>query len=468
MDSAWLTERRILEAGIPVVLSNEEQTWSDMFKVEAADDLRTATLWESHVPGSYAQEKLMYGAVQSMENMGYDVSSLLPLLAKGDEALAAKDYEQLHLITADLLMKMFNDLPVNPQSDYHKYRVYETFEQYAQSVSFPADAPVDMTSAKFLDQMHAGWQAQIVGGAVGTALEGYTYENILATFGQVHDYVRTPNTMNDDITFEIAFLLAFEQAGYKVTSRDIALRWKQQIPGGWSAEEIALKNLALGIAPPLSGYQCNPFREWIGAQMRGAICGMVAPGMPGMAAELAWKDAVVSHHNNGVLGEVFNALLVSLAFVEKDMRTIVKQCVDLMPADSEYHHVVSFALQQCLTNENWLDAWKACDAHLVKYNWVHAYPNAAAQVIALWYGNGDFEQTLHVIAMAGMDVDCNAAQILTALGIIHGTGAIDSRWTSPIGDKLDTYLRGYKQMSIYELAKRTVQAAIVARKLNDE
>ena len=63
----------------------------------------------------------------------------------------------------------------------------------------------------------------------------------------------------------------------------------------------------------------NPWREWIGAQMRGSVCGMVAPGNPLLAAQLAWTDGTVSHVNNGVLGEVFNAILVSLAYVEDDV-----------------------------------------------------------------------------------------------------------------------------------------------------
>ena len=75
------------------------------------------------------------------------------------------------------------------------------------------------------------------------------------------------------------------------------------IPYGWSAEEWALKNIKMGIYPPESGFLHNPYREWIGAQMRGAVCGMVAPNNPLKAAELAFMDGVVSHYNNGVIGE---------------------------------------------------------------------------------------------------------------------------------------------------------------------
>jgi hypothetical protein len=56
-------------------------------------------------------------------------------------------------------------------------------------------------------------------------------------------------------------------------------------------------------------------------------------------------------------------------------------------------------------------------------------------------------------------VDCNAAQIGTVLGIQKGANALEPHWTKPIGDRLDTYLRRYKVMSIRELASDTVRAA---------
>ena len=62
--------------------------------------------------------------------------------------------------------------------------------------------------------------------------------------------------------------------------------------------------------------------------MRGGVCGMAAPGDPKMAAKLAWEDAIVSHHNNGVLGEVFNAVMVSLAFVEEDVKKVCRMAIE--------------------------------------------------------------------------------------------------------------------------------------------
>jgi hypothetical protein len=193
--------------------------------------------------------------------------------------------------------------------------------------------------------------------------------------------------------------------------------------------------------------------------MRGAICGQVAAGNPREAARLAWLDGVISHTGNGVLGEVFNALLVSLAFIESDMRRCLDRAIALIPADSEYYSVIRFARQQAETAD-FAAAWAACEERFKQYNWIHAYPNAAAEVTALWFGNGDFDETMHYIAMCGQDVDCNAAQIAVALGAQQGR--VPERWF--LGETVQTYLRGnMKNLSLGFLTDQTVAAAVLLK-----
>ena len=65
---------------------------------------------------------------------------------------------------------------------------------------------------------------------------------------------------------------------------------------------------------------------------------------------------------------------------------------------------------------------------------------------------------IHIIAMEGYDVDCNAAQIATAYAISEGK-ELEKRWSAPIGDKLETYMRGIRELSISELSKYTCTLA---------
>ena len=138
---------------------------------------------------------------------------------------------------------------------------------------------------------------------------------------------------------------------------------------------------------------------------------------------------------------------------------MVAACADMMPEESEYGSVIRFALEACRSSADWESAWRRCEKKLERYNWIHAYPNAAAEVVALWFGQGDFDETAYIISMEGQDVDCNAAQILTAVGIMKGVENLDARWTNPIGDELKTYLRRGRTLSIRELAQRTAACA---------
>ena len=65
--------------------------------------------------------------------------------------------------------------------------------------------------------------------------------------------------------------------------------------------------------------------------MRGMVCGMLAPGDPMEAARLAHIDAVISHARNGVYGEIYSAVITSLAFVMDDPRKIVVEGVRYIP-----------------------------------------------------------------------------------------------------------------------------------------
>ena len=437
---AWEMAQNIFWNAQPVIRSEEEQTWTDNVDVSGFYDDNLSLDWGSNVPGSGAPEKIMVAAVQALENRGYQVSEKgYQLLQDGLLAHAKKDFVKLHQISALLRRELANAVK-DDTSPYWNYRYYHSFEEYEEQVIFPKAVTVDCTTSEFEEKIHAGWLAQLIGGAMGTMVEGYTSENLKKTFGDVKEFLREPNTYNDDITFELAFLDAFSKKGYEVTSEDIALAWVGLIPCGWSAEELAIRNIKNGIFPPESGTHCNPFNEWIGAQMRAGVCG-------------------ISHANNGILGEVFNAVMTSLAFVDDDIRSVVRTSIQMIPKDSEYYSVISYAYDCCIRYENWQDALYACMDRYKKYNWIHAYPNACCEIIALIYGNGDFRKTLHIITMCGVDVDCNAGMIMPLLAIQQGMKAIPSELIHPAFSRLDTYMRGeYRTISLQDLVQETVKS----------
>jgi len=430
--------------------------WNALGEIEAVDDKLIKALWDSNVPGSGASECLMRGAVQAAGNMGLDVSLAEALLPRGYRALEENDLISLHKVTASIWQKL-DSAPVDHEADYWEFKLIDSWEKHKLECVFPAPEPIDIGDPRIRERIFGGWLAQVCGGAFGTALEGYVTDRLIETYGEINGYVTSPDTSNDDITYELAFLKAFEKKGHAVTSNDIAEEWVAHIAFGWSAEYIALNNLKLGVFPPESGTRSNPFSEWIGAQMRGTVLGMVTPGDPMEAARLAWIDGVISHQRNGVLGEAFNAVMAALAFVETDVRRLVQDAASCIPEGTQYRFVVDTAITACQQAPEWLMAWRKCMGGLERYNWVHAYPNAAAEIIALWYGAGNFDKTMSIIGMAGQDVDCNAAQIATVLGIMYGPDVVGRQWSDPIHNNLHTYMRGMEDFKITELANWTAR-----------
>ena len=265
---------------------------------------------------------------------------------------------------------------------------------------------------------------------------------------------------NDDLTFELILLETFIRCGYEMTANDIAEDWAAYLPFAFTAEGVALRNIKQGIFPPESALFRNPMREMIGAQMRGAICGQIAPGDLRLAAELAWKDGSISHANNGILGEVFNAIMVAHAFVEPDMKTVLRTAIDLMPRDSKFYEVVQFAWEQCEEKGEWYAAWLACDEAYKHYNWIHAYPNACAEVVSLYFCDNDYDRLVSLIATCGLDTDCNAAQVAAVLATSQGMRCISDKWLEPIGDYMETYVRGMERVRFNNLAARTTKEVI--------
>ena len=118
-------------------------------------------------------------------------------------------------------------------------------------------------------------------------------------------------TEDDDMNYPMINLLVFELYGEGFTTEDIIQTWMDTIPvlSTFTAERIAYINVLNGILPPETAMRRNPYREWIGAQIRADLWGWISPGQPTRAAEFAWRDARLSHVRNGIYGEIFLLLL---------------------------------------------------------------------------------------------------------------------------------------------------------------
>ena len=118
---------------------------------------------------------------------------------------------------------------------------------------------------------------------------------------------------DDDTNYTVLNLKLMEEFGYDFDPGDVLFAWINWVPAGlcFTAERIAYKNVLRGLSAPATATFQNPYREWVGAQIRAEMFGWVNPGNTVAAAEAAFRDACVSHTRNGIYGEMFTAAMVA-------------------------------------------------------------------------------------------------------------------------------------------------------------
>jgi ADP-ribosylglycohydrolase len=440
---AWSIARELLEAAVPVDRRVEPQRWTRGDFTGIDERRMRIDAWGAAVPGSGAWDAMWPAAVASCAERGLAVGVAESMLEAGLRLRLDGDEEAL-LAHDDL------------------FRAALRPAMRSRAVPIP-EAPVgevpDLDPALDIDEaVLRGWTGQIAGAAFGTPLEGCTGPSIAAVYGsRIEGYPAHPDTLNDDVVYELVLLDAIEEIGRGWTSADIGRAWAAEVPFGWSAEWVALGNLRAGIAAPASGIVDNPFSDWIGAQMRGMAGGLLAPGRPLAARRWAAIDAAVSHDADGAAGGMWAAMLCALSFSGRSVREILVRSCSLLP-EGRTRSVITHAIDVCRASSASSDAWAVLDAALVRFGWVHAFPNAAAVTVALWFDGDDLTTAFATLARCGLDVDCNAGLVGTVCGIRK---PVPEEWAGPLGGRFDTYLPRHPTVEIGALARRTTELSAV-------
>ena len=271
-------------------------------------------------------------------------------------------------------------------------------------------------------------------------------------------------TEDDDMNYPMLNLAVLESAGPGFTTEQIARAWLTMLPilSTFTAERVAYMNCLDGLAPPETALLRNPYREWIGAQIRGDVFGWVSTGAPRRAATLAFRDAMLSHVRNGIYGEMFVAAMIAMAVVEEDPLEIVTSGLAFIPPDSRLAQAVRFALSLPGDEPTWEGAVNRLYERFGHYHWVHTVNNAALVVAALIYGGGDFERSVCNVVMGGWDTDSNGATVGSILGTMLGAKRLPARWIDPLGNRIRSSLRGFDNSAIELLAHRTLKVALAS------
>ena len=277
-----------------------------------------------------------------------------------------------------------------------------------------------------------------------------------ATLGHIRGMAR-----DDDLDYTIMGLHILEDHGLDFATADVAHEWVTHFPYElvYTAERVAYRNLVNHLAPPQTAFYHNPYREWIGAQIRADTWGYVSPGWPEQAAALAFRDAALSHVKNGIYGEMWVAALLAAAFVEDDVQQVVKIGLSEIPANCRLAAAVQQAMNWYEACATWEEAWERVAEAYGHYHGVHTINNACLVMLGLLYGEGDFERAISIAVMGGWDADCNGATAGSIMGALLGAKALPQKWIGPLEDRLASIVAGFTECTISDLAQRTLAVA---------
>ena len=280
---------------------------------------------------------------------------------------------------------------------------------------------------------------------------------------------------DDDIRYTVIGQQILRNKGRNFTTGDVMQTWIDELPYRLvcTAETQAYRNYAIrylrqGEAEKnvdwswVATHQ-NPYREWIGAQIRADSWGYAAPGNPELAADFAWRDARMSHIKNGIYGEMFVAAMIAAGFALTDPLEVVKAGLAEIPRRSRLHAEMEQTIEICRKHKFNAAAFEAVFddiyALLGHYSPVHTNNNAALVVAAMLLGGDDFEKVITISVMGGWDSDCNGATNGSIFGAMFGADKIPAKWKDPLHDTLYSRIFDYHPIAISECAKRSVEIA---------
>ena len=352
---------------------------------------------------------------------------------------------------------------------------------------------------EWLDRLHGAWVGRASGCAMGKPVEGMCLIHQgrlrLKAYLQnrddwpLSDYIsgrpcdRDEHTVDpensatrenlccmppdDDIHYTLVGLDVLERCGAGFASHDVADTWNRALPFSaiCTAESMAITNYNIrNVRGEANFYPCpywtarhnNPYREWIGAQIRADGWAYAAAGRPELAAEWAWRDAHWTHTANGIYGEMFMAAVIAAAFVVADPVELVEIGLSEIPATCKLAEGIAQAVRWARACESFEGFMEKLEADYGELHPVHTVNNAMICVAALFYGGMDPQRTIATAVMGGLDTDCNGATVGSIVGAVAGASAFPAKLKAPLNDTIRPLMFGFEEVTLTDLARRTL------------
>ncbi|MDD4278936.1 MAG: ADP-ribosylglycohydrolase family protein [Candidatus Sumerlaeales bacterium] len=421
-----------------------------------------------------------------------DEGKILPRALREEfERLRSADLNDVKEQNALLaLMDKCGEVPVSEEYDYIEPSDLDAIRAARPTEDCLIEAFDVFDTEALEDRVRGAWYGRSAGCLLGTPVEGWTgerVEDMLKETGRypltgymrlsgVDEAIRTKYDFapgarwvdtvpcmpeDDDMNYTLVGLGIMREHGANFTPLNVAEYWLRFLPP-WrtcTAERIAIRNLMLAKEPPETALYRNPYREWIGAQIRADFFGWAGAGNPVLAAEWAWRDASISHIKNGIYGEMWVAAMLAAAATTQDVQAVLCAGLNQIPEWSRLQKAVRNVMSRyrckCSYDEFVSEhrrRWKGMQV----YGWVHTIANAELVTAALLWGEGDFTKSLCMAVQPGYDTDCNGATVGSIMGTMLGAKRIPEEWIRPLGGHAIFTLAGVEEMTYDRLVSESV------------
>ncbi len=416
------------------------------------------------------------------------------------ERVSALDPEQDRM-NIGAIDPLFDELAALPQArEFHYVQPNDLDAIRRDRPSGPRQLG-SVDASELLDRLHGAWTGRACGCALGKPVEGMGMRGAHGMSGRqtIRTYLENrehwpldfyfsgedagddiriacPQSQreniafmepDDDIHYTLIALHVLETHGADFTWRNVATAWNNCLPYNaiCTAETQAILNYNNAspriartnwVTPEYTSTHRNPYREWIGAQIRADGWGYACAGNPELAAEFAFRDACWTHRANGIYGEMMFAAITAAAFVVRDPLELIGIGLSEIPQGSRLAEAVNGALAQSANCDDFHTYMNWVDEHYGELSPVHTVNNALVVIGAMIYGRMDFHQSICSSVEGGWDTDCNGATCGSIVGAASGASGLNSSLVAPLNDTIKPKVFGFEEVAMAELAMRTL------------
>jgi len=434
------------------------------------------------------------------------------VLKEEGHVINEKYYQDIILKYQDDLTELENiyqEMQKTPLNELYAYVEPNTFQEIRQESDYRLLSP--SFKKVTYDDIYGAWLGRIIGCMIGLPVEGATYIQIKNYLIKMKAYplnnyfpldeerLKEENLSfhnkecfygfieyaptDDDIRYNVLAYKLVKEKGFHFNSFDVADNWISTLPfrDFCTAENQAYLNyINLDSVQPWkrkrgdieptfnhTAHYLNPYRQWIGAQIRIDTYGYLAAGNPQLASKMAYHDARFSHTKNGIYGAMYFGALISLAFVSSSIEEAIKKALNVVPKRSSFYDAIKKTITICENIDSRDELIVKINEAFQDYSWVHTISNASIVVAALLYGKGKFRESICLGVMMGKDTDCNGATIGSIVGAFHGASNIPLDLKEPLNDTLYSSVCGYHPIKISEMARLTYELFLENKKYQD-